>query len=383
MDRALTSRFNIPSTLSPYSHRRSSSLAAITRRITPVIVSAKRSPIEGVSEELNLIASEELDQAPARRRVRSAFVDLQLQLDHCLFKKAPVGIRTEEWYERNSKGEEIFCKCWLPEAGVKIKAAVCFCHGYGSTCTFLFDGIAKQIAGSGYGVYAIDHPGFGLSDGLHGHIPSFDDLADNAIQQFTKMKGRPELRNVPRFLFGQSMGGAIALKVHLKEPQAWDGLILVAPMCKISEDVKPPMLVLNALILMSTLFPKAKLFPKKDMSELFFRDPSKRKLADYDVICYDDQTRLKTAVELLNATRDIEMQVDKVSLPLLILHGAADRVTDPNVSKFLHEQAISEDKTLKLYPGGYHCILEGDTDENIFTVINDIVAWLDARTTPK
>lgn len=31
------------------------------------------------------------------------------------------------------------------------------------------------------------------------------------------------------------------------------------------------------------------------------------------MICYDDQTRLKTAVELLNATRDIEMQVDKVS----------------------------------------------------------------------
>lgn len=105
--------------------------------------------------------------------------------------------------------------------------------------------------------------------------------------------------------------------------------------------------------------------------------------SDYDVICYDDQTRLKTAVELLKATRDIEMQVYKVSLPLLILHGAADRVTVPNVSKFLHDQAISQDKTLKLYPGGYHCILEGDTDENIFTVLNDIVAWLDARTTPK
>ncbi|CAN8240287.1 unnamed protein product [Cochlearia groenlandica] len=377
MDRALSS-----STLSPFRHRHIIS-PSISRRISPAIVSAKRSPIDGVSDELNLIASQDLDQAPARRRARSAFVDLQQNLDHCLFKKSPIGIRTEEWYERNSKGEEIFCKCWLPKEGVEIKAALFFCHGYGSTCTFFFDGIAKQIAGSGYGVYAIDHPGFGLSDGLHGHIPSFDDLADNAIEQFTKMKGRPEMRDLPRFLFGQSMGGAIALKIHLKEPQAWDGLILVAPMCKISEDVKPPKLLLNALILMSTLLPKAKLFPKKDMSELFFSDPSKRKLCDFDVISYDDQTRLKTAVELLKATRDIEMQIDKVSLPLLILHGAADRVTDPTVSKFLHEKAISQDKTMKLYPGGYHCILEGDTDENIFTVINDMVAWLDARTGQK
>jgi len=50
-------------------------------------------------------------------------------------------------------------------------------------------GIAKHIAASGYGVYAIDHPGFGLSDGLHGYIPNFDDIVDNVIEQYTKIKG--------------------------------------------------------------------------------------------------------------------------------------------------------------------------------------------------
>ncbi|WZZ05716.1 hypothetical protein YC2023_091637 [Brassica napus] len=210
---------------------------------------------------------------------------------------------------------------------------------------------------------------------------------------------RPELRKVPRFLFGQSMGGAIALKMHLKEPQAWDGLILVAPMCKkvcffiliipdtespskFTEDVKPPQLVLNALILMSTLLPEAKLFPKKDMRPLFYRDPNKRKLSYFDVISYDDQTRLKTAVELLNAASDIEMQINKVSCrtkgnfssvsqtgPSLIKLLQTQIVIDPTVSKFLYDQATSQDKTLKLYPGGYHCILEGDTDENIFTAL--------------
>ncbi|KAL6963261.1 acylglycerol lipase, partial [Sarracenia purpurea var. burkii] len=46
-----------------------------------------------------------------------------------------------------------------------------------------------QIAASGYGVYAIDHPGFGLSEGLHGYIPSFDDIVDNTIEQYNKIKG--------------------------------------------------------------------------------------------------------------------------------------------------------------------------------------------------
>lgn len=29
------------------------------------------------------------------------------------------------------------------------------------------------------------------------------------------------------------MGGAIALKALLKEPRQWDGVVLVAPMCKV------------------------------------------------------------------------------------------------------------------------------------------------------
>ena len=47
------------------------------------------------------------------------------------------------------------------------------------------------------------------------------------------MAGRPEIVGLPRFVFGQSMGGAIALKALLKDPNEWDGIILVAPMCKV------------------------------------------------------------------------------------------------------------------------------------------------------
>ncbi|EOY00151.1 PREDICTED: caffeoylshikimate esterase isoform X1 [Theobroma cacao] len=344
-----------------------------------VAAAAGKKEIEGVSEELNLIASQNLDYAAARRRVRSAFIQVQQQLDHCLFKVASAGVRTEEWIERNSKGLEIFFRSWMPEPGVKTKGAVCFCHGYGDTCTFFFEGIARFIAASGYGVYAIDHPGFGLSEGLHGYIYSFDELADNVIEQYAKIKERPESRGLPFFILGQSMGGAVTLKVHLKDPQGWDGIILVAPMCKISDDVTPPEPVLKVLTFLSKVMPTAKLVPQKDLAELAFRDPRKKKMAVYNVICYNDPVRLRTAVELLKATKEIEMQVEKVSSPLLILHGAADKVTDPLISQFLYENASSKDKTLKLYEEGYHSILEGEPDDRIFTVLNDIIAWLDAR----
>ncbi|XP_061339462.1 caffeoylshikimate esterase-like isoform X2 [Gastrolobium bilobum] len=345
--------------ISPKSHKPSSLTVTAKKNIT----------IEGVSDELNTIASQNLDFAPSRRRVRAAFTELQQHLDHYLFK----------WYEMNSRGLEIFCKSWMPEPGVPIKAALCFCHGYGSTCTFFFEGIAKRIAASGYGVFAMDYPGFGLSEGLHGYIPNFDDLVDDVIEHYTKIKAMPEVRELPRFILGQSMGGAIALKVHLKEPNNWDGVILVAPMCKIAEGMLPSNSVLKVLNLLSKVMPKAKLFPHKDLSELTYREPDKRKLAAYNVISYDDQTRLKTGMELLSATQDIESQLQKVSAPLLILHGAADKVTDPLVSQFLYEKACSEDKTLKIYEGGYHGILEGEPDDRIFAIHNDIISWLNFR----
>lgn len=66
---------------------------------------------------------------------------------------------------------------------------------------------------------------------------------------------------------------------------------------------------------------------------------------------------------------------------MLILHGGADRVTDPRVSRFLYESASSKDKSLKIYEGGFHSILEGEPDGVILAVLDDIVSWLDSRTT--
>nr|WGU11335.1 caffeoyl shikimate esterase 2 [Crinum x powellii] len=359
----------------PIVRSRSIGMGARTARI----VAARKKAIEGASDELNAIAMENLDSAPSRRRVRQAFVDIQQNLDHFLFKEAPTGIQMEERYETNSMGLEIFWKSWLPSPGVNTKAALFFCHGYGDTCTFFFEGVAKRIAAAGYGVYAMDYPGFGLSEGLHGYIPSFDMMVDHVIEQYSLIRAMKQVRGLPHFLLGQSMGGAVALKVHLKQVKEWDGVLLAAPMCKIAADVTPPEPVLSMLTLMSYVIPEAKLFPQKDLGDLAFRDPMKRKMAEFNVISYSDQMRLKTAVELIKATQDIESQLDKVSSPLLILHGAADKVTDPKVSKYLYDKASTEDKTLKLYEGSYHSILEGEPDDRIASVINDIVSWLDSH----
>jgi alpha-beta hydrolase superfamily lysophospholipase len=69
--------------------------------------------------------------------------------------------------------------------------------------------------------------------------------------------------------------------------------------------------------------------------------------------------------------------METIDDPLLIMHGTEDALTRPEGSEALYRRASSTDKTLKLYPGLFHEILnEPEKDE----VLADIVTWLDART---
>ncbi|XP_073294441.1 caffeoylshikimate esterase-like isoform X1 [Primulina huaijiensis] len=339
-------------------------------------VMGKTVKFAGVDEELQKILDADMDMVGPRRRAREAFKHIQLSIDHILFKMPHERLKMTESFEVNSRGLEIFSKSWLPENGSP-KAVVCFCHGYGDTCTFFFEGIARKLASSGYGVFALDYPGFGLSEGLHGYIPSFDRLVDDVIEHFAKVKENPDIRSLPSFLFGQSMGGAVALKVHLKQHDLWSGAVLVAPMCKIADDMVPPWLVTQILIGVSKLLPKQKLVPQKDLTEMAFQDVRKREQATYNVIAYKHKPRLGTAVELLRTTQEIEHQLEKVSLPLLILHGKNDIVTDPSVSEALYKKASSSDKKLNLYDDAFHSLLEGEPDEMVLRVFGDIISWLD------
>ena len=63
-------------------------------------------------------------------------------------------------------------------------------------------GLARKLVLSGFGVFAMDYPGFGLSEGLHCYIPSFDRLVDDVIiEQYSKIRGNetqhehPQLNN--------------------------------------------------------------------------------------------------------------------------------------------------------------------------------------------
>ncbi|KAL4310038.1 hypothetical protein GQ457_01G053830 [Hibiscus cannabinus] len=283
----------------------------------------------------------------------------------------------QEEYIRNSRATLLFTCRWLPFSSPK--ALVFLCHGYGMECSGFMRECGTRLATAGYAVFGIDYEGHGRSKGARCYIKKFKNIVNDCSDFFKSVCAREEYREKSRFLYGESMGGAVALLLHKKDPSFWNGAVLVAPMCKISEKVKPHPVVVNILTKMEEIIPKWKIVPTKDVIDSAFKDPVKRELIRNNKLIYQDKPRLKTALEMLRTSISLEDGLNEVTLPFFVLHGEADIVTDPEVSKALYDKASTRDKTIKLYPGMWHGLTSGEPDENIEIVFADITAWLDKR----
>ena len=59
---------------------------------------AKPVRIKGVDEELQKILDANMDEAPTRRRAREAFKDIQIGIDHILFKVVAFQLHSSNLY---------------------------------------------------------------------------------------------------------------------------------------------------------------------------------------------------------------------------------------------------------------------------------------------
>ncbi|KAJ9540053.1 hypothetical protein OSB04_026559 [Centaurea solstitialis] len=279
-------------------------------------------------------------------------------------------VKYEEEYIVNSKGMHLFTCRWLPN-DCEPKAIVCMNHGYAMECSVSMKGAAMRLAKAGFGVYAIDNQGHGKSQGILGFIPSFDGIVDDSSQFFTSIC----VADIAWRIHGRSNGSPVTFE----ETDFWDGGVLIAPMCRLAENMKPPQIVVNVLVQLTKFIPTWKVVPGQDIIELAFRDPEIREEIRNNPLCYKGRVRLKTANELFNVTIKLEKQLKDVTMPFLVAHGGDDKVTDPTASKLLYEVASSTDKTFKLYPGMWHALTYGEFTENTDIVFADIIEWINER----
>jgi alpha-beta hydrolase superfamily lysophospholipase len=278
----------------------------------------------------------------------------------------PADIEHEENMLEASDQVRLFIQYWKPQ---NPKAVLIMVHGLKDHST-RYAPVAQQLVTAGCTVYAFDLRGHGRSEGERGFVNSFGDY----LRDFDLFYDQVRLKEQgnPIFLFGHSMGGAIALLFALTRNPGIQGLILTAPALKVGNDVSPLLVWFTKRL--AGIAPKRPVF-KLD-NKLFPRDPEALATMNSDPLIYNKSHPARTAAELLRAIERIQKTMTSLTIPIIMMHGTADRITNPDGSHQLNAVALSKDKTLKLYEGHYHDLLHdlGNSD-----VANDLLQWLDRQ----
>jgi alpha-beta hydrolase superfamily lysophospholipase len=270
---------------------------------------------------------------------------------------------TEKWLD--GTGGRIFTRQW--ESREAPRANLVICHGFNAHSGH-YVRAAEEFASRGLAVTALDLRGRGKSDGERFYIDHIDEYVSDL--SLTIELGRSRHPELPVYLLGHSAGGMTSVTYALDNQDRIDGLI-----CEdFAFRVFAPNFALKLLEGASHFFPHAHVLTLK--MEDFSRDPEWVAQLNADPLVRDEVQPVQTVAALARAAERLEREFARIMLPLLILHGTADKVTRPDGSEQFYREAGSDDIALKLYEGHYHDPLN-DLDRE--QVIQDISNWITAR----
>jgi len=262
-------------------------------------------------------------------------------------------------------GLGIFVRSWHP--GGNARGVVVICHGVNSHSGY-YTSAAERLVSSGLAVYALDLHGRGHSDGERFYLDKISDYVHDVHAVVTLAKSRN--MGVPLFLLGHSAGGVVSCVYTLEHQAELSGLICES----FAFPVAAPDFALAVVKGLSHLAPHAHVLklPFADFS----RDPKVVQAMNEDPLIAGESQPTKTVAELVRADERLKQEFPLITLPVLILHGTADKVTNPKGSQLFFDTTGSTDKTLKLYEGHVHDLLNDFDKEKVMA---DIQGWLDAR----
>lgn len=266
----------------------------------------------------------------------------------------------------SKEGLHLYTHTW--QAAPTPKARVVLIHGLGEH-SGRYQHVIEHLQAQGYTITALDLRGHGKSEGVRAYVEHFDQHLDD-VEAFLNFLPSSDKKT---FIFGHSMGGLIItlLAAQNRLPHA-SGLITSSPGIKLSAQVPAWMLSISRTA--SKLMPKVPAL-KLDVNTIS-RDPAVVAAYIQDPLVYHRGVPMRTGTELIRAGHQAVANLHHITLPFLALHGTHDRLTDPDGSRALYAQASSSDKTLKLYDGFFHELLNEPERQ---TVLDEITAWLDAR----
>ena len=276
-------------------------------------------------------------------------------------------MKHQEGFFKGVREANIYYQSWLPEN--KPKAALLIVHGLAEHSD-RYENVVNHFVPLGYAVYGIDHLGHGKSDGTRVYVERFDDYTNTLKIYFDKVRGSQAGK--PIFLVGHSMGGLISAVYLLDHQAELAGAVLSGPAVKIPKYVTPVILFMGKML--SALVPKYGLLPLD--ANGVSRDPSVVQAYVSDSLVHRGKATARLAAEMLKAMQTITAQAARITLPILIVQGSADRLVNPAGAQMLYDAVSSVDKEIKIYDGLYHEVFNEPEHDK---VLRDVEIWLESH----
>jgi len=275
-------------------------------------------------------------------------------------------MKTREWTWKSHDGLEMYAQSWEPEEYPK--AVVCLVHGLGEH-SGRYAHVGKTFAEAGFALAGFDLRGHGKSGGSRGHIPSFDAFMDN-IEDFVKQVDT-RFEELPRFLYGHSLGGILVLNYVLRRKPEFMGVVSTGAGLRTSLEEQAGKVMLARVL--GTLMPgmaiPSGLNPndisrRKEVVDAYINDP----------LVHDKMTLGFGKIMLTVLPWTFE-HAHEFSLPLLIMHGTGDKLGYPQGSEEFASH-VKQNCMLKLWDGLYHEIHNEPEREEVFSLMID---WMNSQ----
>ena len=276
-------------------------------------------------------------------------------------------MKHEEGYFQSIRNKSIFWQSWLPEG--EPLAVLVFVHGYDDHSGRIMN-IVNHFTPKKFAVYGLDQIGHGKSEGTRGYVQKFEDFTET-LKIFLRM-----VRNIqtgkPVFLIGYSMGGLITSAYLLDYQKEVAGAVMIGPGVKVPKNVSAFTIFMGKIL--SAILPKAGLLAFED--EAISKDQTVVEAYKLDPLVYRGKMTARLAAECLKAMIRLSKEGTHITLPVLIVQGAADRLVDPEDAQMLFDLIQSKDKQIKLYEGLYHEVFNEPEREMVFA---DMEEWLNRQ----
>jgi alpha-beta hydrolase superfamily lysophospholipase len=262
-----------------------------------------------------------------------------------------------------SDGVQLAWYRWDPEGAPR--GTICLGVGHGEHVG-RYAHVAAAFARKGFVFQGMDWRGHGNSEGTRGDAPSYQQLLDDYSTFFDRAP-KP-----PRFAYGHSLGGQVILNWAIAHHGAARGILATDPWLRLAFPA-PAGKVLMARTLRHIL-PSMAVATGLEIDALS-RDREVCQAYRDDPLVHD-RLSFRLGIALLEGGAAALGHAGEVRDPILLVHGTADRIIDPDGTREYFDRVGSADKTLKMLPDVYH---EPHNDLGWEQVVAQLTGWAEAR----